>query len=300
MAAPPAPAQPFRHFVIPFSRLPCRASSRNLDLVKTRGDVWCRCLIAALMVSRGTRNDSSFTAVALAPPPASPNHPLAAARAVEDGGILAADASEECVPVYLRACGRHIKCLRPEQSTCAAILNAALPAAAGDVRQMFDSGQLNSIEGKRGCCQGLHVGVGGFQQALVDIADGVRGGARPLCIVLQERSESLEILLPRALACADERPTSFLIVLGDHEGLSPEQECSIDSALASHGVPVVRASLGRTELLASQAIAITHFVLDRELGPSDVSKPPFDPHDEYADRQRPCCVCCPSHSAPRV
>ena len=52
----------------------------------------------------------------------------------------------------------------------------------------------------------------------------------------------------------------------------------------------MRASLGRTELLASQAIAITHFVLDRELGPSDVSKPPFDPHDEYADRQRPCCV----------
>ncbi len=255
--------------------------------------MWCRCLIAAVMVSRGTRNDTSFTAVALAPPLPSPNHSLASAHAVKHGSTSAADHSADFVAVYLRACGRHIKCLRPEQSTCAAILNAALPPPTGDVPAMFASGQLNSIEGKRGCCQGLHVGIGGFERALLDFADGVTGGARPLCIVLQERSESLELVLPRALADTHAPPTAFVIVLGDHDGLSPEQERSIDAALASRGVPVLRASLGATELLASQAIVIAHYMLDKALGSSDVSKPAFDPHDVYADKQRPCCICCP-------
>ena len=223
------------------------------------------------------------------------NHPLAA-NAVEYGVSAAADGAAQCVPVYLRACGRHIKCLRPEQSTCAAILNAALPPPTGNVRDMFANGQLNSIEGRRGCCQGLHVSLGGFEQALLDFADGVTGGARPYCIVLQENSESLELVLPRALAIADSPPTAFVIVLGDHDGLSPEQERSIDCALASRGVPIVRASLGPTELLASQAIVITHFMLDRALGSSDVSKPAYDPHDQYLDRQRPCCICCPPSS----
>jgi tRNA pseudouridine-54 N-methylase len=292
-SAPPSSAPPSRHFVIPFSRLPCRASSHNLDLVKTRGDVWCRCLVAALMVSRGTRNDSSFTAVALAPPPVSPNHPLIAAPPAQERAGSAADGASDFVPVYLRACGRHIKCLRPEQSTCAAILNAALPPATGDLRSMFASGQLNSIEGKRGCCQGLYVGIGGFEQALLDAADGAAGGARPFCIVLQERSEGLQLALPRALALTDKQPTAFVIVLGDQEGLTPDQERSIDCALASRGVPVVRASLGPTELLASQAIVIAHYLLDMALGSSDVSKPAFDPHDEHADKQRPCCICSP-------
>jgi hypothetical protein len=246
------------------------------------------------MVSRGTRNDSSFTAVALAPPPESPNHPLSSARSTRAGSSGATDGASDFIPVYLRACGRHIKCLRPEQSTCAAILNAALPPATGNVRDMFASGQLNSIEGKRGCCQGLHVGIGGFEQALLDFTDGVTGGARPFCIVLQERSESLQHVLHRALAQTDAPPTAFLVVLGDQQGLTPDQERSIDGALASRGVPIVRASVGPTELLASQAIVITHFILDTALGSSDVSKPAFDPHDEYADRQRPCCICCPT------
>jgi hypothetical protein len=173
-------------------------------------------------------------------------------------------------------------------------LNAALPPVTGNLRDMRASGQLNSIAGKRGCCQGLHVGIGGFEQALLDFADGVTAGARPFCIVLQERSESLQHVLPRVLALTDARPTAFVIVLGDQEGLTPDQQRSIDGALASRGVPVVRASLGPTELLASQAIVITHYLLDTALGSSDVSKPAFDPHDEYADKQRPCCICCPT------
>jgi tRNA pseudouridine-54 N-methylase len=312
MAELPSPAKPWRHFVIPFSRLPVRASLRNLDLVKTRGDVWCRCLIAALMVSRGTRNDASFTAVPLALPPISPNHSLAATHAtagqacesgeikgaVQGSAIVGAHCATHFVPVYLRACGRHIKCLRPEQSTCAAILNAALPPSSGDVLEMFANGQLNSIDGKRGCCQGLHVGIGGFEQALLDFTDAAMAGPRPLCIVLQENSDSLESILTRMVSDAHAPPSAFVIVLGDHDGLSPEQELSIDAALASRAVPVVRASLGQTELLASQAIVITHYMLDKVLGSSDVSKPAFDPNDEYCDRQRPCCVCCPPSSTP--
>jgi tRNA pseudouridine-54 N-methylase len=282
-------ASPSRHFIIPFSRLPCRASSHNLDLVKTRGDVWCRCLIASLMVSRGTRNDSSFTAVALAAPAMSPNHPLSCRRAGEAAGV-------DVVPVYLRACGRHIKCLRPEQSTCAAILNSALPPSTGNVREMFASGLLNTVEGKRGCCQGLHVGIGGFQQALLDLVDGKIGGQRPFCILLQERSENLEDVVIRSLANSDTLPTAFVFVLGDHEGLTPEQERCIDLAMSSRGVPLERASLGPTELLASQAIVIAHFVLDKALGCSDVSKPAFDPLDERTDSRQPCCICFP----PRV
>jgi tRNA pseudouridine-54 N-methylase len=303
--SPSLPAPPYRHFVIPFSRLPCRASSCNLDLVKTRGDVWCRCLVASVMVSRATRNDSSFTAVALALPP-KPNQPLAAARASkgddgackgDDGACKGDDTAcvASCVGVYLRACGRHIKCLRPEQSTCAAILNAALPPAMGDVQAMFASGELNSIEGKRGCCQGLHVALGGLERALLDFADGALGGQRPICIVLQEGCEGLEQQLPAVLALKRGMPTAFVVVLGDHDGLSPEQQLCVDHCFQSRGIPVLRASLGQTELLASQAIVITHFILDRALGASEVAKPVFDASDKYCDRQRPCCVCCPNH-----
>lgn len=59
-------------------------SVHAFDLLKTRGDVWCRCLVSALMRSRGTRNDSTFTGVCLG-------------GGSEDG------------PVFIRACGRHIK-----------------------------------------------------------------------------------------------------------------------------------------------------------------------------------------------
>ena len=54
----PPPLQ--RHFIIPFSRLPSflPPGAPRLDIVKTRADVYTRCLAASLITSRGTRTRS--------------------------------------------------------------------------------------------------------------------------------------------------------------------------------------------------------------------------------------------------
>ena len=288
-----------RHFLIPFSRLPSRHGAAALDLVKTRGDVWCRCLTAALLVSRGTRNDSTFTAVALAQPPLSPNLPVGAAAAQREP------------PLYIRACGRHVRALRPEQSTCAAILGAALPpAGAASLPALRASGALNSMEGRRGCCMGLHCGLGGVAEALAARAARAVSGARPQAVLLEEGAEPLGGVLARLLggaaAAAGDAgggssgarpppPTALIFVLGDNEGLSAAQEGEAAGALAACGVPLARASLGPTELLASQAIVLAHYELDRAVGASEVAKRAFDPADRYADQVRPCHLCAPEH-----
>jgi tRNA pseudouridine-54 N-methylase len=296
----PAPSL-LRHFVIPFTRLPCRHGAAGLDLVKTRGDVWCRCLTASLLVSRGTRNDTSFTALALAQPPASPNHALPTAAAAAASAAAAAAAAPPEPPLFLRACGRHVRALRPEQSTCAAILSAALPPPplAGALSALRASGALNSMEGRRGCCMGLHAGLGGLGEALRALAAPALSGARPHALVLQEGAEPIGAALARLLGGGGGGgalpPTALLILLGDNEGLTAEHEAEAEGELRACGVPVARVSLGPTELLASQAICIAHYELDRAVGGSAVAKKAFDPEDKYADKVRPCHFCAPDH-----
>jgi tRNA pseudouridine-54 N-methylase len=328
-AADAPPPALLRHFVMPFSRLPCRhGAAGGLDLVKTRGDVWCRCLTATLLVSRGTRNDTTFTAVALAQPPVSPNHALHPAAAA------AASAAPPEPPLFLRACGRHVRALRPEQSTCAAILSAALPPppSSGALPALRASGALNSMEGRRGCCMGLHAGLGGLREALGALALPAVCGARPHALVLEEGAEAIGAVLARVLGGgasggagggsgggstsggagtdggsgssdggggggggAHLPPTALIILLGDNEGLTGEHEAEAERALRACGVPVARASLGPTELLASQAITILHYELDRAVGGSAVAKKAFDANDKYADLVRPCFFCAPEH-----
>jgi hypothetical protein len=297
-AALDSPTTASRHFLVPFNRLPPHHSAFPLDLVKTRGDVYCRCLISSLMVSRGTRNDTTFTAVALGAPILSPN--LSQARPAAGGGG-AEGPPEGCAPIFIRACGRHIKALRPDQTTCAAILSATLPphSASGEGHeQLIASGALNNIDGKRGCCQGIYVGLGGIPAAVQSLAAAPLAGACPLAIVLQEgAAESLEALLARVTAATPSQPapTSYLVILGDNEGLSSEQSAQLTAALEAARVPLAYASLGSSELLASQCMVIVHYLLDQALGASAVAKSSFVQECRYADKIYPCQACSPYH-----
>lgn len=213
-------------------------------------------------------------------------------------------------PVFLRACGLHVRALRPEQSTNAAILAAALPppASAGGLGALQASGALNSMEGRRGCCMGFFVGLGGLGEALAALASPALSGSRPFCLVLEEGAESLEGVLERCLAEGGSAgsggggampphttPTAFIIVLGDNEGLTPEQSAQLGSFLERSRIPHARAALGASELLASQCMVLVHYFLDKHLGASAVAKRAFDPRDKYADKVKPCSVCAPYH-----
>ena len=152
---------------------------------------------------------------------------------------------------------------------------------------------------------GFFVGLGGLGEALATLASPALSGSRPFCLVLEEGAESLEGVLERCLAeggsgCGGTMPphttpTAFIIVLGDNEGLTPEQSALLGSFLERSRIPHARAALGASELLASQCMVLVHFFLDKHLGASAVTKRAFDPCDKYADKVKPCCVCAPYH-----
>ena len=240
-----------RNFLVPFLRW------------KTRSDVWCRSVVSALQVSRGTRNEASFTAV-----------------------LLDDSSSPEKLSCSLTVCGEHVRTLRPDQSTCASLLNAALLNRAKGTL-------MNSLDGKRGCCMGfwLEEGVGMFR-AMGRLLHPSIGGTSPILLLLEEGAPPLQ----GVLAELSPVPSSFLIVVGDNEGLTRELEVEIEAAVAAFGVPLRRCGLGGSELLASQCCTIVNFCMDTVLGPSSCQKPSYDPLDKYADKVRPCPVCRPDHS----
>lgn len=84
-----------RHFVIPFSTVPSRAS--NAFDGRCRADVMCRCIVNSLMVSANTRNDTCIACVLLGTP----------------GGVE---------PVTLLCCGQHMRALHPTERTVAGIV----------------------------------------------------------------------------------------------------------------------------------------------------------------------------------
>lgn len=136
---------------------------------------------------------------------------------------------------------------------------------------------------------GVHLGLGGLRAALEELAVQ---GPRPVCLLLTEGADSLESVLPQLLVA---RPTSFIVVAGDNDGLMDDQVVLVDAVMEERGVLVVRVGLGGSELLASQCLTIVHYLLDRALGASDVNKGRFDPTDVYADKCYPCHFCRPSH-----
>jgi len=205
-------------------------------------------------VSRGTRNDTTFSAVLL-------------------GDSEAA--------FTLTVCGEHVRTLRPDQGTCASLLNAAL--------LRVPDAPLNSLEGKRGCCMGFWLSEGGIVRALERLVS--LGGPQPVGLLLEEDAPPLHHVVSELLSTVV--PSSYIIVLGDNEGLTGDMGDTCKRTFSAIGVPLIRVGLGATELLSSQCLTIVQYVLDGALGASPVGKPSFDPSDPFADKARPCPCCRP-------
>ena len=275
-----------RHFIVPFSKIPSflPPGSPRLDVVKTRADVYCRCLVAALMCSRGSRNDTVFTGVFLGGAPRAPS----AAAAGSGGGGGAA-------PCSLLACGAHVRALRPDQHTCAAILSAALPGGAPAVGDALWDEACNSLAGRRGCCAGFWLSRGGLREAVLRACSAPLSGGAPAVLLLAQGAPPLE---PQLGALATTRATSLVVLLGDDGGWEGGALADAEAAAREGGaVAVLHASLGPTELLASACITITHYVLDARLGGSATAKPAPPPEGggavPGADAPRPCPHCRP-------
>ena len=282
-----------RHFIIPFSRIPSSLppGGPRLDVVKSRADVWTRCVGAALLCSRGTRNDTTFTGVFLGGVPRAPGAAAAAA---------AAAAAPEPAPCSLLACGAHVRALRPDQQTLAAILSAALPPAPPlAAPPAAADGALNSLEGRRGCCQGFWLARGGLRAAVLRACSAPLSGGAPAVLLLAQGAPPLE---PQLAALAAAGATALVVLLGDDAGWEGGLEAEAAAAAAEGGaVALLRASLGPMELLASACITITHYVLDVQVGGSATGKPGPPPPPpagdgvaaEDADAPRPCPRCRP-------
>ena len=285
MDAPPSLA---RHFIIPFSRIPSSLppAGPRLDVVKTRADVFTRCLAAALICSRGTRNDTTFTGVFLGGAPRAPSAPSAASP----------PAAEPSAPCALTACGAHVRALKSDQPTLAAILSAALPpqpplpAAGGG-----GDAALNSLAGRRGCCTGFWVSRGGLRAAVLRAC--ARSGGAPAVIILAQGAPPLE---PQLGALAAAGATSIVVLLGDDAGWEGGLEAEAAAAAEEAGAALLlRASLGPTELLASACITIAHYALDVRLGGSATEKPGPPPAGSSAaafaeyDAPKACPHCLP-------
>jgi hypothetical protein len=274
-----------RHFIIPFSRIPSSLdpAGPRLDVVKTRSDVFTRCLAAALICSRGTRNDTTFTGVFLGGAPRAPSAPSAASP----------PAAEPPAPCALTACGAHVRALKSDQPTLASILSAALPpqppTAGGD------DAALNSLTGRRGCCAGFWLSRGGLRAAVLRAC--ARSGGAPAVLILAQGAPPLE---PQLGALATAGATSIVVLLGDDAGWEGGLEAEAAAAAEEAGAALLlRAALGPTELLASACITIAHYVLDVQLGGSATEKPGPPPAGSSAgafaefDAPKPCPHCLP-------
>lgn len=257
----PAPPSLLRHFIVPFTRVAPRwREEGKLDLERTRGDVVVRCLVSALLVSRGTRNDATFTAALLG------------------GG------GEGVEPLCALACGAHIRGLRPDESSTAGLIRRALPppplpGEADNAAALDASGELNSRAGARACAEGFWVRRGALAAALEAALTICPLGSAALVCVCTEGAPPLASLheLVTATATATENATAtattaFVFILGDDAGLTPANLADIAATAAARGARCVAVSLGPTELLASAAITLIHAILDEKIGASDTGK----------------------------
>ncbi len=128
-------------------------------------------------------------------------------------------------PVALRLTGDQAQGLRPDERNAAAKINQALAPVAMPVWQPSSAG---------------------FQTRAVDL-DGLLADVEGPVILLDEEGEEL----------AGAGVTGGTFVVGDHEGLTPDQRATVASQAA------LEASVGPVPLQADQVVTVVHNVLDR-------------------------------------
>ena len=133
------------------------------------------------------------------------------------------------VPKTIRLQGETLRHLNPDERTTAALLKKALAVPATQEWAMSTSG--------------IFVRTGGLAQVLEDLK-----AAR--LIYLREDGADIRDLVPGALA------GDAAFILGDHTGMTPEEEEMISEA----GAEVV--SLGPTSLHADHCIVLINWFLD--------------------------------------
>jgi len=121
-------------------------------------------------------------------------------------------------------------------------------------------------------------------------------------LILQEGAEPISTVLSTLMQPNEQgtRPSSVITILGDDAGLTHQQQDEILSTVRSSNARLVHASLGPLQLLASQCITLVHHYLDLAVGPSDTTKPKYDPNDPWLDKIRPCRICYPPGLLPDV
>lgn len=238
-----------RHFIIPFTRVAPRWKEEGkLDLERTRGDVVVRCLVSSLLVSRGTRNDTTFTSV-----------------------LLGGGSDDEALS--LLACGAHIRALRPDEASTAGLIRRALPPLGSS--KIDDTNILNSRLGSRACAEGFWVRRGGLSTAINAVLVKHDEGETIVCIC-REGAQPLQQFLQELPSSSSSSPSiNYIFILGDDAGLKPEYLSDIETTVnntQNTSCRLVTVSLGPSELLASAAITLVHAALDNALGASGTEK----------------------------
>jgi tRNA (pseudouridine54-N1)-methyltransferase len=136
------------------------------------------------------------------------------------------------VPKTIQLRGETLRHLNPDERTTAALLKKALALPATVEWAMSTSG--------------IFVRTGGLAEALADLKDAK-------LLYLREDGENIRGLGPSGLA------GDAAFILGDHTGMTPEEEVLIDQA----GAKVV--SLGPTSLHADHCIVLLNWMLDTYL-----------------------------------
>lgn len=137
------------------------------------------------------------------------------------------------VPKTIRLVGETLRHLNPDERTTAALLKKALAVPAAPEWAMSTSG--------------IFVRTGGLAEVLADLKD-----AR--LIYLREDSAEMHSLDAQGKAGGLSGEAAF--ILGDHTGMTPEEESLIEQA----GARVV--SLGPTSLHADHCIVLINWFLD--------------------------------------
>eukprot|EP01063_Lacrimia_lanifica_P035758 TRINITY_DN6903_c1_g3_i1.p1 TRINITY_DN6903_c1_g3~~TRINITY_DN6903_c1_g3_i1.p1 ORF type:complete len:320 (+),score=99.62 TRINITY_DN6903_c1_g3_i1:48-1007(+) len=174
--------------------------------------------------------------------------------------------------------GNAVKHLRPDERNTAALIKRLLDPPAPNARKIADHAKRHgmSIEDagaamaakNNQCVAGLSHKAGGLLDALAAAMELVGRGTSgaPFVLLLHEKGVELSLLLEaRARDSGDGAlfPNGVVLVVGDNVGLSEAEQLDLVDSLRAGGVPFATASLGAQPLLASQCVAISHYLLDR-------------------------------------
>lgn len=283
--------------MVPFGQM---ASDMKVDPLRLSGaqrtDVLCRCIVAALLVSRRVRRDTSFVG-ALAKPDWTTRVGEAFLRSLD--GQLPEGAGPTGV---LEVVGSELQMLYEDEhwvgTTLAQILaqestelspwppsssgRASLAAARASPAPRSAGWRRGSVSSLRDLLEGLlssgaipaagdtgsagacaAAGIGSLAGGVGLGNAGLGGGGETRLLVLREdaRRTSREELQ----AARSEGAQRLVFVLGDHKGLKPP---ALGRIVADYGGRAV--TMGPTPLLTSQCISALHYEMDR-LWPASLS-----------------------------